>query len=252
MIEKIIHYVWLGGKPLPERYKKFIEKWKEIFVGYEFKKWDESTFDINSNEWVKKAIELKNYSLAADVIRSWALLNYGGIYLDTDVEIRKTFTDRFWNADLVLGYMYDDAVSTAVIMAKAHHPFIKFLLDKYETLILDTTSPNNGLMTQALLEFYPNFRLNGKYSHLEDNGFIFPKNYFEEPVMFGKGGYSVHHFMGSWHASSNSLKTRLRPLVKWCLFHCRLANYAYQKINRRLFLKNASHYKRYLEDVKNS
>ena len=198
------------------------------------------------------AYKSKAWAFVSDYIRLKALYDYGGVYLDTDVEIRKTFPDRFWNADLVLGYMYDDAVSTAVIMAKAHHPFIKFLLDKYETLILDTTSPNNGLMTQALLEFYPNFRLNGKYSHLEDNGFIFPKNYFEEPVMFGKGGYSVHHFMGSWHASSNSLKIRLRPLVKWCLFHCRLANYAYQKINRRLFLKNASHYKRYLEDVKNS
>ena len=224
----------------------------KISGGGEIKEWNESNSDLSSPNFVATAYKSKAWAFVSDYIRLKALYDYGGVYLDTDVEIRKTFTDRFWNADLVLGYMYDDAVSTAVIMAKAHHPFIKFLLDKYETLILDTTSPNNGLMTQALLEFYPNFRLNGKYSHLEDNGFIFPKNYFEEPVMFGKGGYSVHHFMGSWHASSNSLKTRLRPLVKWCLFHCRLANYAYQKINRRLFLKNASHYKRYLEDVKNS
>lgn len=220
--------------------------------GGKIKEWNESNSDLSSPNFVVMAYKSKAWAFVSDYIRLKALYDYGGVYLDTDVEIRKTFSDRFWNADLVLGYMYDDAVSTAVIMAKAHHPFIKFLLDKYETLNLDTTSPNNGLMTQALLEFYPNFRLNGKYSHLEDNGFIFPKNYFEEPVMFGKGGYSVHHFMGSWHTGSNSLKMRLRPLVKWCLFHCRLANYAYQKINRRLFLKNASHYKRYLEDVKNS
>ena len=212
--------------------------------------WNESNSDLSSPNFVVKAYKYKAWAFVSDYVRLKALYDYGGVYLDTDVEIRKTFTDRFWNADLVLGYMYDDAVSTAVIMAKAHHPFIKFLLDKYETLILDTTNPNNGLMTQALLEFYPNFRLNGKYYQLEDNGFIFPKDYFEEPIICGEGGYSVHHFMGSWHMVNKSFKVKLRPIVKWSLFHCRLLNYAYQKINRKLYLKKASHYRRYLEDVK--
>ena len=105
-MEKNIHYVRLGDKPMPETFASFIGKWKEIMgeEGYKFYEWNEKTFDVESNEWVKKAIQEKNYALAADVIRSWALLNYGGIYLDTDVELLKSLDDLASKYDFFIGY----------------------------------------------------------------------------------------------------------------------------------------------------
>ena len=41
--------------------------------------------------WVKQAFEAKKYAFAADYIRFYALYNYGGIYLDSDVEVLRSF-----------------------------------------------------------------------------------------------------------------------------------------------------------------
>ena len=132
MIEKIIHFVWLGGKPLPEKYQEYIETWKKLLPDYEIKEWNEKTFDINSNEWVKKAIEDKNYSLAADVIRSWALLNYGGIYLDTDVELLKSLDDLVNKYDFFIGYETNCWVGCAILGSKKGHPMMKEVYSRYQ------------------------------------------------------------------------------------------------------------------------
>lgn len=51
--------------------------------------------------------------------------------MDTDILVKKSFPDNFFEADLVLGYMYECAISSAVIMAAPKHPYIKGLLDMY-------------------------------------------------------------------------------------------------------------------------
>ena len=39
MIPKVIHYIWLGGKPLPKIAQKCIESWKKFCPNFEIKKW---------------------------------------------------------------------------------------------------------------------------------------------------------------------------------------------------------------------
>ena len=62
MIPKIIHYCWFGGKEMPPLVQKCIKSWKEHLPDYEFKLWNEETFDINSSEWCKGAYENKKYA----------------------------------------------------------------------------------------------------------------------------------------------------------------------------------------------
>lgn len=50
MIPKIIHYCWFGGNPLPDSAKECIATWKEKCPNYEIKEWNESNFDIQSNQ----------------------------------------------------------------------------------------------------------------------------------------------------------------------------------------------------------
>ena len=222
MIEKIIHYVWLGGKPLPERYKKFIEKWKEIFVGYEFKKWDESTFDINSNEWVKKAIELKNYSLAADVIRSWALLNYGGIYLDTDVEVLKSFNDLSEKYDFFIGYETSRWLGCAILGAKKGHPIMKEVYSRYEQPCFDINKKSNMrcvLNFTASIERLYKVKLNGKGITLKDNAIIlprdyfFPKHYITKELKVTDNSLCIHHYGATWHSKGKVFGTKIACFV---------------------------------------
>ena len=93
MIPKIIHYCWLSGEPYPVLVEKCINSWKKNLPEYDFVLWDANRVDTISNLWLKQAYENKKYAFAADYIRFYALYYYGGIYLDADVEVLKTFND---------------------------------------------------------------------------------------------------------------------------------------------------------------
>ena len=56
-------------------------------------RWDESSFDLEKFPLAKYACEVKKYALASDVCRYNVLCEYGGIYLDTDVEVYKRFDE---------------------------------------------------------------------------------------------------------------------------------------------------------------
>ena len=87
MIPKIIHYCWFGGKPLPKRTLKCLASWKKFCPDYEIIKWDETNFDVNCCSYVKEAYEAKRFAFVADVARLKAIVDNGGVYMDTDVEV---------------------------------------------------------------------------------------------------------------------------------------------------------------------
>ena len=94
MIPKIIHLCWLSGDPYPPKIQFCIDSWKKYLPDYEIMLWDTNRFDVNSLIWTKQAFEKKKYAFAADYIRLFAVYNYGGIYMDSDVEVIKPF-DKF-------------------------------------------------------------------------------------------------------------------------------------------------------------
>lgn len=101
MIPKIIHYVWLGGGAKTPSVKRCIESWKKTMPDYQIKEWNESNFDLDSVVWTKEAIQKKKWSLASDYIRHYAIYTEGGIYMDTDVMVYKSF-DEFLNFSFLL------------------------------------------------------------------------------------------------------------------------------------------------------
>lgn len=103
LIPKKIHYCWFGKKEKPELVKTCIESWKIKLSEYEIIEWNEDNFDINSNIFVKEAYECGKYAFVSDYVRVYVLYKYGGIYLDTDVEVCREFSeeilrnDSFWD-----------------------------------------------------------------------------------------------------------------------------------------------------------
>ena len=93
MIPKIIHYCWLSNDPVPSDLQKYMQTWKVKLPDYEFIKWDFKRFPKGKSKWVDQAFDKKKYAIAADYIRLFALYNYGGIYLDMDVEVLKSYDD---------------------------------------------------------------------------------------------------------------------------------------------------------------
>lgn len=130
MIPKIIHCAWFGGKEKPEVVKKCIKSWKEHMPDYEIKEWNESNFDVNMFEYSKEAYNNKVWGFVADPIRIWALYNYGGIYLDTDVEVYKSFDDLLDNK-FFIGFEQPHYFGNATIGAEKGNELLKEILDEY-------------------------------------------------------------------------------------------------------------------------
>ena len=86
-IPKVIHYFWFGGNPLPEDMKKCMESWKKFCPDYQIIRWDESNYDYRKNQYMREAYESKKWSFVSDYARMDIMYQYGGVYLDTDVEL---------------------------------------------------------------------------------------------------------------------------------------------------------------------
>ena len=102
MIPKIIHYCWFGKNPIPEDAKKCIESWKAYCPDYQIMQWDEDNFDLNCNDYVREAYECKKWAFITDYVRLFAIYNYGGVFMDTDVELLKNI-DGFLSASAFTG-----------------------------------------------------------------------------------------------------------------------------------------------------
>ena len=139
MIPKIIHYCWFGKGAMPELVERCISSWHTHMPTWQFKLWSEDNFDIASApQYVREAYEAKKYAFASDYVRLWALEQYGGLYMDVDFEVYKSFDDLMEQYEAFAGYEGSkrNPVMMGVIAAKAHHPWIQGMMQTYESRVL--------------------------------------------------------------------------------------------------------------------
>lgn len=207
MIPKIIHYCWFGGKPLPQLTEKCISSWKKYCPDYEIKRWDESNFDINMFSYTKEAYQAKKYAFVSDAVRLFAISKFGGIYMDTDVEVIKSL-DRFLIHPAFSGFESETKVPTGIMASEkdgvwatrelAHYTNRHFLKND-GTWDLTT---NVEIISGNLLE--TGFQFNNTYQEHQGIIVMYPKEYFcPKDLSTGKtiitaNTYTIHHFDGSW------------------------------------------------------
>lgn len=92
MIPKVIHYCWFGGKEFSPFVKKCMHTWRKKMPDYELRLWDAHSFDFDSVPFVREAYQAQKWAFVADYVRLYALYTEGGIYMDTDVKVMKSFT----------------------------------------------------------------------------------------------------------------------------------------------------------------
>lgn len=230
MIPKIIHYCWLSEDAYPENIKKCIESWKAKLPGYEIKLWNLKNESIRSSAWVQEAFAHKKYAFAADYIRLYALYHYGGIYLDSDVEVLRNF-DELLKLPYFVGLDSYGSIEAAVLGCEAKNPWIKQCLDYYNDRhfvlndgSLDTkTLPE--IMNTIIRKDYKLTPLNQEYSlyELDECLYIHPYTAFS-PKRHDTGKickkdytYTIHHYAMSWIPYRIRLIVQLKRLLMMIL-----------------------------------
>lgn len=235
MIPKIIHYVWLGGGKKTQLVKKCIASWKKSMPDFKLICWNEENSPVDV-QFVKEAISVGKYAFAADYIRLYALYNRGGVYMDADVFVRKSF-DVFANNSFFTGIEFNKekftrlgqgsclnpdgtkketdqiihglSVQSAIIGSEKGSKIIKDSMEYYESnhFILEDGSYNYKYLAPDLiarvLEKY-GFRYKDEFQKLDmDGAVVYPTRYFASGVNFQNDeNYAVHCYTSSWQDAS--------------------------------------------------
>jgi mannosyltransferase OCH1-like enzyme len=222
MIPKKIHYCWFGGKPKPQSVLNYIESWRRFCPNYEIIEWNEDNFNISDNIYCKEAYDSKKWAFVSDVARLSALYQEGGIYLDTDVEVKKSLDDLLDNKGF-FGFEVPIYVGTNIIGACKGNEFIKSLLNDYDERRfikldgdLDTTT-NVEVTTKLAKEM--GLALNGQQQTI--NGVTFypqeyfcPYDYTTGRMTKSKLTYSIHWYNQTWISPKNRRRLKITKVFR--------------------------------------
>ena len=231
MIPKIIHFCWLSDDNYPQKIEYCINTWKKHLTDYEVRLWDLKRFDINSSIWCKEAFNEKKYAFAADYIRCYALFTEGGIYLDSDVEVLKSFDDLL-HLPYFIGEEQGTNIEPAIIGCEQGWKFLGEMLEYYKDRHFIT---ENGYDMETLPQIMSN-KIRGSYTYTKINTpeefdrnieklCVLPAEYFSPKYPNGfkcpttKNTYAVHHFAASWYPIDKKLFRITRRLFGYRVAH---------------------------------
>ena len=227
IIPKIIHYCWFGNGEKSELIQKCMDSWKKYAPDFEIIEWNESNCDIHVNEYVEEAYSKKQYAFVADYFRMKALNEYGGVYMDTDIELLQPL-EKYMYCSAFFAFETPDFVNAAIVGAVKNHPLIDELRRSYEEDTFKLTKDPGEILTiprrlTGLLSKRTNIQLNGKSQLLEGNIRIFSANRMTINVHDGRC-ICVHHYEGSWlkkndGPASDYTYEVLRHYYTWDLLH---------------------------------
>lgn len=225
MIPKIIHYSWFSGEEMPDAFVQMMVSWKKFLPDYEFRLWDRNALDEANIMFANEAVCVRKWAFAADAIRIYAVYHYGGIWLDGDVMVYKSF-DPFLNCRMFIGkeiatefqhsgkFVTMNLLTSHCFGAEKGHPFLKDCLDYYENrhfILSENENLPQGLRydmrllpsIQALLAskygYYGCILDSEKIEILQEDIHVYPSQFFDSPRYHSMDEVVCIHFQfGSW------------------------------------------------------
>ena len=94
MPPKIIHLCWFSKDPYPLEIKICLASWKRVLPDYTVRVWTYEDAKAIGCKYIDQALSVRKWAFAADVVRFYAVYKEGGVYMDSDIYLRKRF-DRF-------------------------------------------------------------------------------------------------------------------------------------------------------------
>ena len=222
MIPKTIHYCWFGNSPKTDLNKRCIDSWRRVMPDYQIKEWNSTNSPLN-NGYSQRAYAKGLWSRLSNHVRLHALYTEGGIYLDTDVEVIKSF-DPLLQHKCFLGLQVEqdqvDWVNTAVLGAESGHPFLKRGMEATQELFAETgefgRSPKiiTTILKEMGLREYGLQEIEGVTVYPAEYFYPYPWTSKFSPDCIKENTYSIHHWEGSWLTKTNKVLATLRTMKR--------------------------------------
>ena len=219
MIPKIIHYCWFGRNPKPKLAKKCLRSWKKYCKDFTIIEWNEDNFDLSTAPlYVQQAYATGKWAFVTDYVRLWAMVTYGGVYMDTDVELIRSI-DNFLIHDAFSGFENPTCIPTGIMACKKDFPLFQEFLDFYKDASFFNndgsinTTTNVTTMTNIVLSY--GLKQNNQYQvvsgfALYPNDVFCPVDYTSGRLHLTERTAAIHWFSGSWHTNEQQKRRRKR------------------------------------------
>lgn len=224
-IPKVIHYCWFGGKEIPIQYRKWMESWKKYCPDYEIIEWNENNFDVHKSKYIRQAYEAKQWAFVSDYARIDIINQYGGVYVDVDVELKKNIDVLLMN-DAFCGFESSEYVAYGLgFGAKKDNPILGEIKEYYDgaDFIREDGTLNriNCPVIQTEIMKKNGLRCNGEFQ-IVDGMAVYPSRILcgMSPHSFRVERnplytYAIHHFAASWQEDDRGKKALISAMKKW-------------------------------------
>ena len=207
-IPKKIHYIWIGGKPIPKHLQYCIDSWKKYNPEYEIICWNENNYDFTKTAYMREAYEKEAWGFAPDYARLDIIHEHGGIYLDTDVEVLRPL-DCLLKDRAFMGMGSVDRMNLGIgFGAEKHCEIIKDFRDYYENFHFVNS---DGSLNRKPCCHYQHpvlkkygFSIENEYQKIDDI-VLYPAEVLSPKGTSGMGDFfsdntlAIHHGEGSWY-----------------------------------------------------
>lgn len=236
MIPKVVHYIWLGGKPKPPLVNICILSWCEKLPDYKIIEWNESNLDLDDiaskNRFFAECRKRRMWAYMADYLRLKILYEYGGIYMDTDMQVIKSLTPLLNNETFIGQENSNGVVSCGIIASQSKNPLLLGVLNFYDEKIWDdsiSTIPN--IFTKVLDD-----NTDVDYFRIYPPEYFYPYPYQTDFDIncIQENSYTIHWWAGSWIGKLRpylflSTKHIHNPLKKILISIKKAAGFYYKK-----------------------
>lgn len=212
MIPKVVHACWFGGGQQSGLIKDCMASWNEKLSGYEIRIWTEADIGIDE-PYFDALLKRKKWAFASDFARFWLLYRYGGIWLDTDVEVIRSF-DHLLDHSFFTGYESGELIGGCVMGSVPGHPLSAAVLSALLEAFERRDAPENipAVITRARQScpaedvtilpsdrFYPF----NPYAANATRGQLLFRDVSESTI-------AIHHWAATWTAAERTLLERIR------------------------------------------
>lgn len=219
MIPKVIHFCWFGGKPYPDIVKKCLKSWERQCPDYQIIGWTEENYDVTGNPYILEAYQRKKWAFVSDYARLDIIYKYGGIYLDTDVELIKSLDPLLTHSCFVASD--GGGINTGLgFGAEKGNSCVKQMMDIYNSARFIDADGNLNLSPSTYyntLQFEnAGLELNSTQVQHIKGAEILPPEYFSPynsqtfSMDLTENTYGIHWGSRLWETGITKVKARIR------------------------------------------